>query len=355
MAGQPKEIHLIWMTTGLGCDGESVAITSATNPTLEEILSGIIPGSPKAHLHNPVLATEVGEDFMKFWREAAEGHLDPFVLIIEGSIPNEEIKEEGFWAAMGSEGAFGQPITTNEWVDKLAPKAAAVVAIGTCAAYGGIPAMKGNPTGAMGVMDYLGWDWKSKEGIPIVSIPGCPSQPDNMTETLLHIILQIGGMSPMIPLDEAHRPAWLFNNTVHENCGRAGFFEEGDFAKDYGSHKCIVKLGCWGPVVKCNVPRRGWINGIGGCPNVGGICIGCTMPSFPDKYMPFMDEPRGASISIAVSSSRGPAIQELRKIAMIGDDKEPSWRHPGRELTTGYEKVRKTKASDSSSLGSEAS
>ena len=97
----------------------------------------------------------------------------------------------------------------------------------------------------------------------------------------------------MIPLDDALRPQWLFGNTVHEGCDRAGYYEQGDFATEYGSPKCIVKLGCWGPVVKCNVPKRGWINGVGGCPNVGGICIGCTMPGFPDKFMPFMDEPPG--------------------------------------------------------------
>ena len=82
---------------------------------------------------------------------------------------------------------------------------------------------------------------------------------------------------------------------MHEGCDRAGYYEQGDFATEYGSPKCIVKLGCWGPVVKCNVPKRGWINGVGGCPNVGGICIGCTMPGFPDKFMPFMDEPPGAT------------------------------------------------------------
>ena len=97
----------------------------------------------------------------------------------------------------------------------------------------------------------------------------------------------------MIPLDDALRPQWLFGATVHEGCDRAGYYEQGDFATEYGSPKCIVKLGCWGPVVKCNVPKRGWINGVGGCPNVGGICIGCTMPGFPDKFMPFMDEPPG--------------------------------------------------------------
>ena len=90
------------------------------------------------------------------------------------------------------------------------------------------------------------------------------------------------------------RPTWLFGKTVHEGCDRAGYYEQGDFATEYGSPKCIVKLGCWGPVVNCNVPKRGWMAGIGGCPNVGGICIGCTMPGFPDKFMPFMDEPPGA-------------------------------------------------------------
>ena len=100
----------------------------------------------------------------------------------------------------------------------------------------------------------------------------------------------------MIPLDEALRPKWLFEATVHQGCDRAGYYEEGDFATEYGSAKCLVKLGCWGPVVKCNVPKRGWINGVGGCPNVGGICIACTMPGFPDKFMPFMDKPPGATV-----------------------------------------------------------
>ena len=101
----------------------------------------------------------------------------------------------------------------------------------------------------------------------------------------------------MIPLDEQLRPTWLFGKTVHEGCDRAGYYEQADFANEYGSPKCIVKLGCWGPVVNCNVPKRGWMAGIGGCPNVGGICIGCTMPGFPDKFMPFMDEPPGAKLS----------------------------------------------------------
>ena len=114
-------------------------------------------------------------------------------------------------------------------------------------------------------------------------------------ETLLYLLYQAAGLAPMIPLDEQLRPTWLFGKTVHEGCDRAGYYEQADFAHEYGSPKCIVKLGCWGPVVQCNVGKRGWMAGIGGCPNVGGICIGCTMPGFPDKFMPFMDEPPGAN------------------------------------------------------------
>lgn len=169
-------------------------------------------------------------------------------------------------------------MTTSEWLDRLTPKATAILAVGTCATYGGIHAMAGNPTGAMGV---------------------------------LYLLYQIAGQAPMIPLDEALRPTWLFGSTVHEGCDRAGYYEQGDFASEYGSAKCLVKLGCWGPVVKCNVPRRGLVNGVGGCPNVGGICIACTMPGLPDKFMPFMDEPPGSRVSTTASMLYGTVIRTL--------------------------------------------
>ncbi len=122
-------------------------------------------------------------------------------------------------------------------------------------------------------------------------MPGCPAQPDNMTEALLYLVLHLGGLAPVPELDDQLRPVWLFGRTVREGCNRAGYTEQGQFATEYGDDpRCLVKLGCKGPVAKCNVPVRGWVNGIGGCPNVGGICIACTMPGFPDKFMPFMEE-----------------------------------------------------------------
>ena len=121
--------------------------------------------------------------------------------------------------------------------------------------------MAGNPTGCMGLADYLGWDFRSAGGLPIVNVPGCPVQPDNFMEVLLYLLRQAAGAAPMIPLDDKLRPTWLFDYTVHEGCDRGGFYEQADFAAGYGTAQCIVQLGCWGPVVQCNVGKRGWIGG----------------------------------------------------------------------------------------------
>ena len=332
-----EEVHVVWITAGLSCDGDTISVTAATQPSIEDLVLGAIAGAPRVVLHNPVLAREVGDEFLDIMRKAARGELGPYVLVVEGSIPNEKIHDAGgSWAAVGTDPETGQPIPTTQWVDQLAPGAAAVIAVGTCATYGGIPAMAGNPTGAMGLPDYLGWGFRSKAGVPIVCVPGCPVQPDNFTEVVLYLAMQLAGKAPMIPLDAALRPKWLFEQTVHEGCDRGGYYESADFATRYGDKQCIVKLGCYGPVVNCNVAKRGWTGGIGGCPNVGGICIGCTMPGFPDKFMPFMEEPPGAKMSSTAVVMYGRTVRALRQFTQQQLNVEPAWRHARPELTTGY-------------------
>ncbi|HTF43473.1 MAG TPA: hypothetical protein VK641_06230, partial [Terriglobales bacterium] len=161
-------IDVLWITAGLGCDGDTIAMTAATQPSIEDVIRGALPWIPKVHFHNPFLAYENGNDFLQPFHLAAEGNLSPFILVVEGSIPNERNKAEGYWASMGTDPKTGQPITTCDWIDRLAPRAWALVAAGTCATYGGIHAMEGNPTGCMGLADYLGWRWKSTANIPIV-------------------------------------------------------------------------------------------------------------------------------------------------------------------------------------------
>src|SRR5882762_7229935 len=102
-----EHLDILWITAGLSCDGDTIAITAATQPSLEDILLGVIPGLPLVRLHNPVLAYE-----------ADEGKLDPFILVVEGSVPNEKNKEAGYWAAFGTDATTGQPITTCEWIDR---------------------------------------------------------------------------------------------------------------------------------------------------------------------------------------------------------------------------------------------
>ncbi len=156
LSGPIAELDVLWITAGLGCDGDTIAMTAATQPSIEDILLGGIPGIPKVRLHNPFFSYDSGDDFLKPFYLAADGGLGPFILVIEGSIPNERNKKEGYWAGLGTNKETGQPILTTEWIDRLAARAWAVIAAGTCAAYGGIHAMEGNPTGCMGLADYLG-------------------------------------------------------------------------------------------------------------------------------------------------------------------------------------------------------
>jgi hydrogenase small subunit len=339
LEGQP--VNVLWMTSGLGCDGDSIAMTAATNPSLEDLLRGCFPGTPPVILYNPLLAYETGEDFMRAWFDAAAGRLEPFILVLEGSVPNEEISGEGCWASFGVDPVSREPIATCAWIDRLAPQAAAVLAIGTCAAYGGIPAMRNNPTGAMGLRDYLGWDWASRLGLPIVNLPGCPVQPDNITETLLCMVLHLAGIGPELALDGQGRPQRIFGRTAHESCNRAGLAEHGKFSETHGDGRCLVKLGCKGPVARCNVPIRGWVNGIGGCPNVGGICMACTMPGFPDKYMPFVQPSAVSRLYTGTARyGHGAVLKFFRERRMRTTfDVEPAWRRPSEHLETGYHRT----------------
>ena len=156
----------------------------------------------------------------------------------------------------------------------------------------------------MGLADYLGWGWRSKAGLPIVNVPGCPVQPDNFMETVLYLLYQVAGMAPMIPLDEQLRPTGLRSDRTRR-LRSSRLLRAGRLRRRIRLSQVHRQLGCWGPVVNGTFWKRGWMAGIGGCPNVGGICIGCTMPGFPDKFMPFMDEPPGARVSTGGSSAFG--------------------------------------------------
>ncbi len=333
--GPLKTVHVFWLA-GMSCDGCSIAVTGATNPGIEGLLLGVVPAMPKVLLHHPVLAVESGEAFVKSFKDAADGLLgDPYVLVFEGSVADERIAQRtgGYFSAMGVEMMDGEedhggdthPVPTATWLHRLAPGAAATIAIGTCATWGGIPAAEGNPTGSMSVMDSLGKDYRSAFGLPVINIPGCAPVGDNFTETVFAILLFLQGLGPLPAFDELGRPAWLFNETVHQGCTRAGFYEEGTFAHAYGDPECLVEIGCWGPIVQCNIVKRGAINHMGGCMQAGGVCIGCTMPGFPDKFSPFYKSPPGSTVSSNASRLLGSIIRPLRRISQRERNREIRW------------------------------
>lgn len=337
--GPLKTIHVFWLA-GLSCDGCTISTAGATNPSVEDLLAGHLPGLPQVILHHPVLSVEAGEEFVRNYQLAWEGELDaPYVVIYEGSIADERIaaRSGGYWSGMGvEEGEAGpQPVPTATWLERLAPGAAAVIAIGTCATWGGIPAAVGNPTGAMSLMDFLGEDFRSSYGLPVINIPGCAPVGDNFTETVAAILLFLQGIGPIPEFDELGRPAWLFRDTVHSGCTRAGWYEEGVFARRYGDRQCLVEIGCWGPVVNCNIVKRGAINHMGGCMEAGGVCIGCTMPGFPDKFSPFYKTPPGSLLSSTGAKLTGYPIRFLRGLTRADANREPRW-DAAREVPSGW-------------------
>lgn len=251
------------------------------------------------------------------------------MIILEGSAVDDSlISGDGYWVGLGArEGPEDgrKVISVMEWIDRMAPGAAASIAIGTCATWGGIPSAAGNPTGAMGLMDYLGPDYRSAFGLPVINIPGCSPVGDNFTEVVAMILHFLQGTGPLPEFDELGRPAWQFRDTVHNRCVRGGYYEEGVFAKAYGDPQCLVEVGCWGPVVQCNIVERGAIRHHGGCMNQGGICIGCTMPGFPDKFSPFYAPPPGSMISTTGSKSLGLVTRFLRRMTQHSHNREPHW------------------------------
>jgi hydrogenase small subunit len=337
--GPLEKIYLIWMVGG-SCDGCTVAVSGATHPRVEHLLSGIIPGLPRVELIHTVVSVEVGPEWTHNLFMAERGELDaPYIICWEGSIMDESIAGEGYWMGLGEDPQTGRQITSLEWLDRLSPGAAAVVAVGTCATWGGIPAAKGNVTNSMGCMDYLGKDYRSSFGVPVVNVPGCSPIGDNVLETAAAVCLFLNGLAPLPEFDELGRPAWLFGETVHRHCPRAGYYEEGVFAREYGDKECLVELGCWGPVVQCNIAERGIVDGHGGCMQMGGICIGCTMPGFPDKFSPITEIAPGSLISSTTSRAVGGFIRRMRYVSRVDKNMTKRWDAAG-ETSSGFARAK---------------
>ena len=295
---------------------------------------GTVPAMPKMLLHHPVLSVEAGADFVQSFHNAWNGKLEgePYVVVFEGSVADERIAKRtgGYFSAMGVEAIdgdeHGQPVPTATWLSRLAPGAAATIAIGTCATWGGVPSAEGNPTGAMSVMDFLGGRVPERAWSSCDQCAGlCAGRRQ------LH---RDGLRDPACSFRGSARCRRSTSWDVRRGCSRKpciraargpGITKRVRLPRSYGDPECLVELGCWGPVVNCNIVKRGAINHMGGCMKAGGVCIGCTMPGFPDKFSPFYKTPPGATLSTFASQGVGTVMRRLRRLSNREANREHRW------------------------------
>ena len=266
LGGNPP---VIWIQ-GAGCTGCSVSLLNAVSPDIQDILLKII--SLKFH---PTVMAAQGETAIDYANEMASKYKGKFFLVVEGAIPTGS---HGAFCVVGEKG--GKEVTIVDWTKDLAKKAAGVLAFGTCAAYGGLPAAKPNPTNAKGVGDILK---EAEIRTPCINVPGCPPHPDWMAGTIAHVLLY------GIPkLDEVGRPVLFYGSLVHDNCPYRSYFEEEEFCEHFGETGCRYELGCKGPMSHCDSWKRRWNNGVNWCVE-NALCIGCTEPNFWDEFAPLYE------------------------------------------------------------------
>lgn len=258
---EAKIMNAMWLEV-TGCSGNIISLLNSENPGLYNILTDIV----NITFNNTLMGNEGNLAFENFLET-----LDTeFILLVDGAVST---KEKGFYNIIANYN--GKPITALEAVELATEKAKYVVAVGTCACYGGISAAAPNPSESKSVQDIT-----NKK---VIKLPGCPCHPDWVVGTLAHLI---GYGIP--ELDSDGRPILFYGFTIHDTCTRRGLFEKGIFAEKFGDEGCMIKIGCKGPVTKTDCPRRKW-NGYVNWP-IGDntTCIGCAKSTFPDGNEPFV-------------------------------------------------------------------
>jgi hydrogenase small subunit len=194
---------------------------------------------------------------------AAGGH----IVIVEGSIP---LKDEGIYCCIGGK-------TAIDILEESTANAAAVIAVGSCATFGGLPKVSPNPTGAVGVMDLV-------DHIPVINLSGCPMNVVNLTATVVHYLTF--GEFPAV--DSLLRPLFAHGKIIHETCERRAHFNAGRFVREWGDegHRngwCLYQMGCKGPVATFNCPTVRWNDGTNWPVGAGHGCIACAAPDFFER------------------------------------------------------------------------
>ncbi len=245
--------RVLWLQ-GQSCSGCSVALLNSQPLTPAQLLTRCF-----SLAFHQTLSSATGQQAVGAVKQViAHGG---YFLAVEGSVP----------LGMPTACIFGEEPFAPQ-LARAARNAKAILAVGTCAAFGGIPAAPGNPTGAASLPAFL-----AKEGIttPLIALPGCPTHPDWIVGTLAHV-LKYG----LPELDEHHQPRAFYARLVHDQCPRFADYERERFAKAFGEEGCLFKLGCAGPITHADCPTRLWNSGTNFCINAGAPCVGCASKEF---------------------------------------------------------------------------
>jgi hydrogenase small subunit len=266
-------INLLWLQGG-ACGGNTLSLLNAENPDFIEFLKTYNINL----LWHPSLSLICGEDLRELLEEIIKGEIELNLLIFEGTVVKGP-KGTGRFNLFA-----GRPMI--EWIKALAPLADYVVAVGDCASFGGVPASDPNPTESTGLQfhkkkkgGFLGEDFKSKKGFPVINISGCPAHPTWVITTLMLIIENKFNLDM---LDDYNRPKFIYSTTIQFGCPRNIYFSYKVSAKEFG-HKegCLFfELGCKGSYTQgpCNIIL--W-NNQSSKTRVGTPCFGCTEFDFP--------------------------------------------------------------------------
>lgn len=252
----PQRPPVIWIGAQ-ECTGCTESLLRATHPTIENLVLDLISLE-----YHEVLSAAFGEQAEENKHRALEQYKGKYILVVDGSIP---VKDGGIYCMVA-----GKPIIDH--IKDAAKHAAAVIAIGSCSAWGGVPSSGGNPTGATSLSGVL-------PGVPVINIPGCPPNPHNFLATVAYIMTY----KKLPETDKLNRPLFAYDRLIHENCYRRPHFDAGRFAKEYGDYGhrhgwCLYHLGCKGPETYgncssldfCDVGGNNWPVG------VGHPCYGCN-------------------------------------------------------------------------------
>ncbi len=277
-----KKPSVVWLHFQ-DCTGCSETLLRTSKPDVADLIINVI--SLDYHETLMVACGHQAEDALK---SAVNDNAGKFVLVVEGAIPT---KDQGTFMMMG-----GRP--AMDVLREVSSKAAAIIAMGSCASWGGVPSADPNPTGSTGVDQII-------SGVPIVNIPGCPPNP----YTLLGVVLEYAVMGKLPACDDLKRPKFAYDRVIHDHCPRRAHFDAGRFAGNFGDagHRegyCLFKLGCKGPVTHAGCSTRHFNEMVDCWPiGTGAPCFGCTeqkvgfrIPAFsvvdphtftpPDTYAP---------------------------------------------------------------------